>query len=152
MYNIKTEKQTIQLILCQLDLGGWWKEKGTRLKLCVCFSVFVLCIAWKRGLPQKCAHFALFRPMIKRNFNLLCVFVLCVIPSVLCVENYKQSFTVSCPSFHRSHVWRTVSKSSQESVYHSISHLCGGLQACLHCKYLSLRQSSVWRTTSMPPL
>ena len=45
MYNIKTEKQTIQLILCQLDLGGWWKEKGTRLKLCVCFSVFVLCIA-----------------------------------------------------------------------------------------------------------
>ena len=27
MYNNKTEKQTIQLILCQLDVGGWQKEK-----------------------------------------------------------------------------------------------------------------------------
>ena len=26
-----TEKQTIQLILYQLDVGGWRKEKGTRL-------------------------------------------------------------------------------------------------------------------------
>ena len=26
-----TEKRLIQLILCQLDVGGWWKEKGTRL-------------------------------------------------------------------------------------------------------------------------
>ena len=33
MYNIKTEKQAIQLILCQLDVGGWWKEKGMRLTL-----------------------------------------------------------------------------------------------------------------------
>ena len=24
-------KQLIQLVLCQLDVGGWWKEKGTRL-------------------------------------------------------------------------------------------------------------------------
>ena len=24
-------KQLIQLLLCQLDVGGWWKEKGTRL-------------------------------------------------------------------------------------------------------------------------
>ena len=32
-HNIKTEKQTIQHILCQLDVGGWWKEKGTRLAL-----------------------------------------------------------------------------------------------------------------------
>ena len=31
MYNMKKEKQTIQLILCQLDVGGWWKEKGLRL-------------------------------------------------------------------------------------------------------------------------
>ena len=35
MYNIKTEEekkhQLIQLILCQLDVGGWQKEKGTRL-------------------------------------------------------------------------------------------------------------------------
>ena len=34
MYNIKTEKQLIQLILCQLDVGGWRKEKGTRLTSC----------------------------------------------------------------------------------------------------------------------
>ena len=31
MYNIKTEKQAIQLILCQLYVGGWQKEKGMRL-------------------------------------------------------------------------------------------------------------------------
>ena len=36
-YNMKTEKKTttkkqlMQLILCQLDVGGWRKEKGTRL-------------------------------------------------------------------------------------------------------------------------
>ena len=29
--NIKTNKQLIQLILCQLDVGGWQKEKGMRL-------------------------------------------------------------------------------------------------------------------------
>ena len=27
----KTEKQTIQFSLCQLHVGGWQKEKGTRL-------------------------------------------------------------------------------------------------------------------------
>ena len=43
----------MQLILCQLDVGGWWKEKGTR--------------------PTDFAHFALFRPIQKRSFNLLCV-------------------------------------------------------------------------------
>ena len=31
-YNIKTEKQLIQLILCHLDVGSWWREKGTKLK------------------------------------------------------------------------------------------------------------------------
>ena len=31
MYSIKKEKQTIQLTLCQLGLGGWRKEKGMRL-------------------------------------------------------------------------------------------------------------------------
>ena len=28
-YNIKIEKQTIRIILCPLDVGGWRKEKGT---------------------------------------------------------------------------------------------------------------------------
>ena len=31
-YNIKTGKQTIQLILCQLDVGGWQKEKDIVIK------------------------------------------------------------------------------------------------------------------------
>ena len=30
-HNIKTEKQTIQLIVCQFDVGGWRKENGMRL-------------------------------------------------------------------------------------------------------------------------
>ena len=25
----RRKEQVIQLILCQLDVGGWWKEKGT---------------------------------------------------------------------------------------------------------------------------
>ena len=37
-YNIKTEnKQLFQLILCQLDVGGWQKEKGTRPTLALKF-------------------------------------------------------------------------------------------------------------------
>ena len=38
-----------------------------------CFSIFMLYIAWKRGLPQKFASFVLFHPIKKRSFNLLCV-------------------------------------------------------------------------------
>ena len=30
-------------------------------------------VAWKRGLPQKIAHFVLFHPIKKCSFNLLCV-------------------------------------------------------------------------------
>ena len=56
----KKNKQLIQLILCQLDVGGWRKEKGTRL-------------TQERGLPRKCARFVLFRLIEKRSFNLLCV-------------------------------------------------------------------------------
>ena len=33
----KTDKQLIQLILCQMAVGGWQKEKGTRL---TCFGSF----------------------------------------------------------------------------------------------------------------
>ena len=39
----------------------------------VCFSVFMLYVAWKRGLPRKFARFVLFRLIKKRPFNLLCV-------------------------------------------------------------------------------
>ena len=45
----------------------------TQVELIVCFSMFMLCIAWKRGLPQKFACFALFHPIKKRSFHLLCV-------------------------------------------------------------------------------
>ena len=73
-------KQLIQLILCQLDVGWWRKEKGTRLtdvkkKKSVCFPVFMLCVALGRGLLRKFARFVLFHPIKKqqRSFNLLCV-------------------------------------------------------------------------------
>ena len=36
------------------------------------FSVLLLYIAWKRGLPQKFARFVLFRLTKKRSFNLFC--------------------------------------------------------------------------------
>ena len=39
----------------------------------VCFSVFMLYVSWKSGLPRKFARFALFRPVKKRSFNLLSV-------------------------------------------------------------------------------
>ena len=32
----------------------------------------MLYVAWKRGLPRKCARFVLFRPITKRSFDLLC--------------------------------------------------------------------------------
>ena len=53
-------RQLIQLILSQLDVGGWRKEKGTRL-------------TQERGLPRKWPRFVLFRLIEKRSFNLLCV-------------------------------------------------------------------------------
>ena len=41
----------------------------------ICFSVFLLYVASKRGLPRKFSRFVLFRPIKKRSFsfNLLCV-------------------------------------------------------------------------------
>ena len=38
-YNIKQNKHLIQLILCQLDVGGWQMENGTRLTRAVSQSV-----------------------------------------------------------------------------------------------------------------
>ena len=37
-------------------------------------SFFILDVAWKRGLPRKCARFVLFRSVKKRSFILLCAF------------------------------------------------------------------------------
>ena len=53
---------------CQPPASNWHKISWIN-----CFSVFMLYEAWKRGLPQKFAHFVLFRPIKKRSFNLLCV-------------------------------------------------------------------------------
>ena len=50
-HNIKqqqTNKQLIQLILCQLDVGGWQKEKGMRLT-----GQLVLCPFPSASLPLK---------------------------------------------------------------------------------------------------
>ena len=76
-YNVKTEKQTIQLTLCQLGVPFFFCQPPTsnwhKVSWIVCFSVFTLYVAWKRGLPQKYAHFVLFRLIKKRSFNLLCI-------------------------------------------------------------------------------
>ena len=42
------------------------------VELIVCIYVFLLYVAWKRGLPRKFARFVLFRPIKRRSFNLLC--------------------------------------------------------------------------------
>ena len=47
--------------------------KLTQDKLVSLFSVVLLYVAWKRGLPPKFACFVLLRPITKRSFNLLCV-------------------------------------------------------------------------------
>ena len=44
---------------------GWMWEAGGRKR--------AWDLAWKRGLPRKCARFVLFPPIKKRSFNLLCV-------------------------------------------------------------------------------
>ena len=80
-------RQLIQLILCQLDVGGWRKESCALFLCqpptsywhkvswinCLWFCFFMLYIAWKRGLSWKFAHFVLFDPIKKHSFNLLCV-------------------------------------------------------------------------------
>ena len=60
-------------------LPAFWRKacpsiKRTQDKLVSLFSVVLLYITWKRGLPWKFAHFVLFHLIKKRSFNLLCVF------------------------------------------------------------------------------
>ena len=63
----KKQQQIIQLILCQLDVGGWRKEKGTRLTEQEKEHFL------ERGLLRKFARFVLFCRIKKPSFNLLCV-------------------------------------------------------------------------------
>ena len=66
-YNIKTEKQTINsTYLVSVGCGRLAEGKGHE-------TVFMLYVAWKKGLPWKFACFALFRPIKKHCFYLLCV-------------------------------------------------------------------------------
>ena len=53
----------------------------------------MLYVASKRGLPQKCARFVRFRPIIKRSFSLLCVLDLF---SELWQSAFFQNFFLSC--------------------------------------------------------
>ena len=52
------------------------RARGCLLRLKIgwinCFSVFMLYVAWKRGLSRKCSRFVQFRPIKKRSFD-LCV-------------------------------------------------------------------------------
>ena len=66
------ETDSVSLVpfsFCQPPTYNWQKK----VELIVCFSVLLLYLAWKRGLPRKCAHFVLFHPIKKRSFNLSCV-------------------------------------------------------------------------------
>ena len=61
-YNKKTEKQTIHLILRQLDMGGWQQEK----------LFFVVYSLKKRTAPK----IYTFCPVSsERSFNLLCIWI-----------------------------------------------------------------------------
>ena len=61
LYNIKTEKQTIQLALCQLDA----RKLSSVYYLFFCFYVIH---SLKKGLPQKFSRLILFRPINKSSF------------------------------------------------------------------------------------
>ena len=69
--------------------------------LIVCFSLFMLYVAWKRGLPQKFARFVLFYPINKRSFNFLCVLDLLFknASSQLCLRLLLKVFVMNPPVF-----------------------------------------------------
>ena len=88
---------------------------------CLFFSVFMLYVAWKRGLPWKCSHFVLFCP-IKKAFSLIsCVFWIKFPPCLFClgtsvilnwekksVQNDQLTCSYSRISDGRSHWWETI--------------------------------------------
>ena len=95
--------------VCQPPTSNWHK-----IRLIHCFSVFLLYVAWKRGLPRKFARFVLFRPVKKRSFNPLRVLDLTTAPTnnaldlsgicsrllnVMCI-NYSTCVIFSQPSSH----------------------------------------------------
>ena len=63
-----------QSLSCPFSSARLAHPTDTReVELTVCFSIFMLYVAWKRGLPRKFARFILIRPIKRRSFNLLCV-------------------------------------------------------------------------------
>ena len=71
---IKNRKTNNSTYLVSVGCGRLAEGKGTKavqVELIVCFSAFMLYVAWKKGLPREFACFVLFRPIKKRSFNLL---------------------------------------------------------------------------------
>ena len=93
-YNIKTEKQTTQLV----STSNWRKISWTNQLF---FSVFIMYVAWKRGLSRKCACFVLFRPIKKHYFNLLSVLGhITQWPGPETISICFARFCVKCPFLH----------------------------------------------------
>ena len=64
----------MESISCPLPSASLPHLTDTRsVELIVCFSVFLVYVAWKRGLPRNSARFVLFRP-IKSVLLISCVF------------------------------------------------------------------------------
>ena len=106
-------RKTNKLTLCQLDVGGWRKEKGMRLtklvrlsqshaiflppdshhskwhkiSLIVCFYVVH---SLKKRTSSKICMFVLFRPIKKQSFNLLCVLDL--------LQTWRNNWLQTCPA------------------------------------------------------
>ena len=78
---------------CQPLISNWHM-----IDWIVCFSIFMLYVAWKRGLPRKLARFVLFRPVKKHSFNLLCVLDLFFqnSGSKLCLRFFWIFFFICC--------------------------------------------------------
>ena len=70
-------------------LFNWTKQdkmcKFSRKSSFSSYIFFMLYIAWKRGLPQKCVHFVLFHPL-KR-----CSFTLCFRSSIFFLEHWQST-------------------------------------------------------------
>ena len=60
MHNTKTEKQTHNFSLVPFSFHQPPKSNWHKISWIVCFSVFMLYMAWKRGLPWKFAWIVLF--------------------------------------------------------------------------------------------
>ena len=70
MRNFKANVGLVPFSFCQPPTSNWHKISWNN---CL-FSVFMLYVAWKRGLPRKFTRFVLFCPINKSVFLISCVF------------------------------------------------------------------------------